>query len=185
MTRQFLLVEPGRGSMSRAACSIGGKEFPPAARELMADSAAHHGLSAGVMSLSWETDGVLPGITLPFPMQEGKWRGLPGNIVSEAAFLYLIACVCSDLCSEAYACGYKNGSSGTADTNVGKNCNYWSKSAMPSDGTKAFNWNVNSGNLNENTNAKTNGFSVRMFRMGICRRQWELFGRLGIKSYLG
>lgn len=61
------------------------------------------------------------------------------------------------------ACGSKTGSSGTADTAVGKNCLYSSKSAMPSDGTKAFLWGVNSDRLFEGTNAKTDGFSVRMF----------------------
>ena len=61
------------------------------------------------------------------------------------------------------ACGYKDGSSGSAATTVGKYCLYWSKSAMPSDGSKAFYWRVGSGDLLESTNAKTYGFSVRMF----------------------
>ena len=61
------------------------------------------------------------------------------------------------------ACGYKFGSSGTADADVGKYCSYCSESDMPSDGAKAFCWLVGSGALLENSSAKTAGLSVRMF----------------------
>ena len=32
-----------------------------------------------------------------------------------------------------------------------------------------MNWNFNNGNLNENSNSKLNGFSVRLFHEGISR----------------
>ncbi|MBQ7571583.1 MAG: RNA-directed DNA polymerase [Bacteroidaceae bacterium] len=66
------------------------------------------------------------------------------------------------------ACGYLTGFSGTAVSNVGSNGNYWS--ATPSSGSNAFNWNFNSGNMNENSNAQTNGLSVRLFREESVRR---------------
>ncbi|MBQ3753331.1 MAG: hypothetical protein II864_07265 [Prevotella sp.] len=96
-------------------------------------------------------------------MQRGNWEGLPVSIVSEAAFLHVQQYVCSVYLHDGNACGNLSGSSGTATTNVGKNCNYWSSSTG---GSGAFNWNVNSGNLNENSNATTNGLSVRMFFEG-------------------
>ena len=63
------------------------------------------------------------------------------------------------------ACGNTETSvgSGTATANVGTNGNYWSSTANPANDSNAFNWNFNSGNLNENQNAKEYGFSVRLF----------------------
>ncbi|MBQ3753334.1 MAG: fimbrillin family protein [Prevotella sp.] len=58
------------------------------------------------------------------------------------------------------ACGNFSGSSGTATTNVGKACNYWSSSTG---GSGAFHWRVLSGYLDESSAATTYGFSVRMF----------------------
>ena len=66
----------------------------------------------------------------------------------------------------ADACGNTETSvgSGVATTNVGTNGNYWSNTANGE--SNAFNWNFNSGNLNENQNAQGYGFSVRLFHGG-------------------
>ncbi|MBR2292510.1 MAG: hypothetical protein IJ868_09440 [Prevotella sp.] len=64
--------------------------------------------------------------------------------------------------------------SGIADRNVGSNGNYWS--STDGTGSKAFNWNFNSGNMNENFNAQGYAFSVRLFREeSVLYRQGVLF----------
>lgn len=62
------------------------------------------------------------------------------------------------------ACGYEgtSGQTGKATTNVGTNGNYWS-ATEGSNTSNGMNWNFNNGNLNENSNSKLNGFSVRLF----------------------
>jgi len=69
-------------------------------------------------------------------------------------------------------CCYRNDDdgSGIASKNVGSNGNYWS--STDGTGSKAFNWNINSGNMNENFNAQEYAFSVRLFREeSVLRRQ--------------
>ncbi|MBQ3360946.1 MAG: hypothetical protein IJG46_02275 [Prevotella sp.] len=64
------------------------------------------------------------------------------------------------------ACGYKNiatpAVSAYADTNIGSNGNYWSVTSGTS--SRAFYWNFNNGNMNENFNSQSYGLSVRPFR---------------------
>ncbi|MDE6182981.1 MAG: hypothetical protein K2F53_00975 [Rikenellaceae bacterium] len=59
------------------------------------------------------------------------------------------------------AVGNRN-TSGTLNSNVGANGNYWSSVAY--DSNNAYNLYFNSSNLNVNNNNKQNGFSVRCVR---------------------
>ena len=60
------------------------------------------------------------------------------------------------------ACGYKDGSSGTADSSVGTRGSYWSSTADSSNG---FRWNFGSdGYLDEYSYSQSYGYSVRLFR---------------------
>ena len=100
------------------------------------------------MCSPWETGEVLSGTNAPRPDARRVCSGcLPGSIGQRLPFFGV--------------------GTGVATANKGTNGNYWSATQVGST-TKAFNWNFNSGNMNENTNEQGYGFSVRLFREGIC-----------------
>ena len=85
------------------------------------------------------------------------------------------------------ASGYKNNlgtnastaTTGTAESNVGTNGNYWTTTEGTSD-DNGVNVNFNSSNMNVNyNNNRKNGRSVRLFSKGICYCRLVLFSDKG------
>lgn len=132
----------GRVTAASVASAYGRFGSPPRRRQI----------GSGVMCSLWKTGEVLSGINFP----QGC---LPVSSVSVTAPMICCFCVVG---VDRVACGYKNGSSGTADSNVGTNGNYWS--ATENSSTNAWGWNFRSGYLGEYSLNKTHGFSVRLFR---------------------
>ena len=92
--------------------------------------------------------------------------GLSCSSVPVATYNVLLCNTKRDARGYANSSNLSSGTASSASNNAGSNGNYWS--ATENNSSNAWNLNFNSGNANVNNNNKSNGFSVRLFREGIC-----------------